>query len=312
MLHVIYRSYGGENKKGRPDYYSKRLALASFLRSFHAVASDKELIFLNDGPIPEDRLHLMQRYGDIVAGENMRLEGSFRAALTMPLSRRWKSGDLVWLAEDDYLYAVDAMTNLVAAQQTFPDADYFSLYSLIGDRQPNGEYPEDDRIPKAWQGSDLVRVGAHPWRRALSTTSTFGATVAALAGDGMMLRLGIKTGAAFDHTTCLAYHGFAPFPARHLVGMWRRPRSFRQLGFECARFGVRYAFNLYSVARTALGAKRRVLVTADPALITHMENGLLAVGTDWNAVAADSETWMRTVDGHATTMSQDAGVGLAS
>ncbi len=27
MLHVVYRSYGGENAKGRPPFYSKLLAL---------------------------------------------------------------------------------------------------------------------------------------------------------------------------------------------------------------------------------------------------------------------------------------------
>ena len=31
-LHLIYRLYGGENLKGRPDFYNKRTSLASFLQ----------------------------------------------------------------------------------------------------------------------------------------------------------------------------------------------------------------------------------------------------------------------------------------
>ena len=64
-LHLVYRSYGGENLKRRPFYYSKMLALISFVRAATKVR-DAELLFLNDGPIPDDKLAVMSRYGRVV------------------------------------------------------------------------------------------------------------------------------------------------------------------------------------------------------------------------------------------------------
>ena len=56
MLHVVYRSYGGENAKGRPPYYSKLLALTSMVRAAELAGEHVHLVFLNDGTIPADRL----------------------------------------------------------------------------------------------------------------------------------------------------------------------------------------------------------------------------------------------------------------
>jgi hypothetical protein len=90
MLHIIYRSYGGENRKGRPDYYSKILALASLVRSFRQVTpGEAELIFLNDGPIPADRLRLMEASGEVLARSKLGLRGSMQGALALPGATIW-------------------------------------------------------------------------------------------------------------------------------------------------------------------------------------------------------------------------------
>lgn len=295
MLHVIYRSYGGENTKGRPEYYSKRLCLASFVRAAAQIPSDLEIIYLNDGPIPEDCLELMRGTGEILTGDHMGLRLSMKTALALPAQRGWAPGDLVWFAEDDYLYLPEALLELRAACQTFDDAGYFGLYALIGNIEPNGEPSEDDRIP-ARLSEEERQVNGRRWRRALSTTSTFGARVAAIAEDRAMMAAAMACGGAFDHTTCLAYQGYRPYPLSHLTkafkngggGLWRRA------AVAAARAGFNLYFELYWLSTSG----PKTLVAPDPALVTHVQTANLAKGTHWNLLAHDTQEWL---DTRATT-----------
>ncbi len=300
MLHVIYRSYGGENMKGRPDYYDKLLALASLVRSFDEIETGSaELVFLNDGPIPADRLRLMQRSGEVIARSDLGLLGSLRTGRVLAGSRGWPRDDLVWFSEDDYLYLPAALGNLIDAAAAWPDASYFGLYALIGSRLPSGKRFEDDlRVPKRWRDSEARNVRGHPWRRALSTTSTFGARVGALADDQAMMRLMMRSGGAFDHTTCLIYQGYAPHPLGALVRSFRDPGSTTSLSRRLGALHLRMALNVYQAARSRRPSARRVLVSADPALITHLETEYMAAGTDWRAVADETRAWMRSQLAH--------------
>ena len=121
MLHLIYRSYGGENRKGRPAFYSKRLALASCIRAFQALEAHEpgsaELIFLNDGPIADDLVEMMERSGEVLARPHRGLRASVRASLDLPAARGWAPDDLVWFAEDDYLYKPRALVDLVRSKR---------------------------------------------------------------------------------------------------------------------------------------------------------------------------------------------------
>ena len=290
MLHFIYRSYGRENQKIRPSYFTKLLALVSFLCAFAEVerrflADGKhppELIYLNDGPIPANRAKIMKRTGEIITGENLGLRGSLRAALVLPAVRRWDPNDLVWFAEDDYLYLQRAFTGLVAAAERFPDADYFGLHALIGRRAPDGKpLPDYARVPKDWRDSDPTLVEGHPWRRAVSTTHTFGARVGALVADKRLWEVASWSGGAFDHTSCLMYQGYQPF-------------SWRSLGVEdgglkahARRTAIRAGLNLWQATRVRLGAPIRTLVAPEPSLSTHVEAEHLAIGTDWAEVARE-------------------------
>ena len=290
MLHVVYRSYGGENTKGRPEFYSKLLALLSMVRCLKQLQREQvDLIFLNDGPIPSDRLNIMEKTGEVLARSGLGLKGSLHAALELPTERRWSRDDLVWFSEDDYLYQPRALADLVAAATVFTDASYFGLYALIGSRLPNGETFDDvGRVPGNWVDSVPKLVNGHPWRNALSTTSTFGARVGAIVDDRAMMLVAMKSGGAWDHTTCLMYQGHLPYPISSLVGSVRdQPK----LAFALRRFGIftaRVALNAYQVSRTIRMAERRRLVAADPALITHLEAAYMAVGTDWPLVARET------------------------
>src|SRR5664279_136718 len=133
-LHVVYRSCAAENRKGRPSFYSKRLALLSLLRAATSVRSVVDLLFVNDGTIPSERLALMRSCGDVMTGTSMGVRGSYRQALAAARSRGWSGHDLVWFSEDDYLYRASALADLTEASLIWPRADYFALYASIGPR----------------------------------------------------------------------------------------------------------------------------------------------------------------------------------
>lgn len=287
MLHIISRSYWGENKKDRPEYYSKRLSLLSLIRSFQQlVPGTAELIFMNDGPIPEDRLELMKSSGEVIVRSNLGALGSASATFDLPITRGWSKDDLVWFAEDDYLYLPHAFTDLVAAAEAFPQASYFGLYALIGMRQPNGASFDDvHRFPSGWSSSGVTLVNGHPWRRALSTTGTCGVRMEALIEDCAMMKVAMRTGGAWDHTISLMYQGFTPYPMKSLLQALFATDTSKAFPHRTAICGVRMGLNLYNAMRALNPSRQRVLVAPDPALITHMETEHMAVGTDWEAFA---------------------------
>jgi hypothetical protein len=158
---------------------------------------------------------------------------------------------------------------------------------------PSGGVFEDlPRVPNRWREAEAVPVHGHPWRNALSTASTFGARVAPLAADLTMMRLAMRTGGAWDHTTSLMLQGFMPYPIAALMQSFRDAAVARSWPHRAAVLATRLGLNAYQSARITTGAKRRLLVAPDPPLATHLETQYLAQGTDWQAVAADTRQWM--------------------
>jgi hypothetical protein len=290
MLHIVYRSYGGENTKGRPAYYSKLLALRSLLRARAQVSSPVEILYLNDGPIPADRLSVMERSGEVIARANLGNKGSLRTAYALPAERGWAHDDLVWFAEDDYLYRPDSLSGLIAGAEVWPEADYFCMYASFGSRGSGPALSEgspmhtETWVPPSWHDSEARLAQAQPWRRALFATSTFGGRVRALIEDERLLNIAMVAGRAFDSTTCLLYQGYLPFPWRLIREPLRE--SFTAKSFVLA--GARLAVDAYHLWRKG---PKRLLVAPEPASITHLEAAYLALGTDWTAVARDCDRW---------------------
>ena len=268
-LHVVYRSHGGENSKGRPDWYSKLVGLRSFCRAVERArdqrpAADVEVVFLNDGPIPADRLELMGVWGDPVTIDGGSNRRSYLHGLSLARRRGWAAGDVVLLAEDDYLWRPEALVALVDAvtDPALAHADYFAPY---------GDDVEDEGQP----------VG---WRTVVSTTSTFAVRVGALREDERLLVLCALSGGDFDYAGCLTLQGRRRFALRELVEHHAPPegtaawRSALRRGYL---FGMRAAVDLRSLRRPS---RRRVLLGAAPALATHMELGWIAPGP-WEEIA---------------------------
>jgi hypothetical protein len=291
MLHVVYRSYGGENLKGRPPYYTKLLSLLSLIRALSRIDQPYEIIFLNDGPIPADRLAVMRRCGEVVSREGLGGAGSMRAALRIVAERPWPDSDLVWLAEDDHLYRSNAFQGLLAAANVCPEADYFALYASIGGRAPEGgSWPAWAHVPRNWRPLPAISVNRHPWRRALSTTSTFAARAGALRADRAMMEVVMRLGGAWDHTTCLMYQGHTPSSWKTLHYHYGEDATPK---WKALSVVVRIALSAWQFLRRLRGAPRRVIIAPDPPLSTHVESGHLAAGTDWAAVTRSCAAWAK-------------------
>ena len=271
-LRVVYRSHGGENSKDRPDWYSKRLALDSFLgavRTASEAGVEVDVVFLNDGPIPEERLAPMRAHGRVraITGGSNRV--SYLAGLRHATTSDWPDEDVVLLAEDDYLWRPDALVSLAGSVRRGL-ADYWAPYGVGTHDDIEGR-----RRPRAGRGEAALPDDAVRWVRHESTTSTFAVRLEALRQDLPLLVVACFSGGDFDLTSCLAVQGIPRFHAVDIVR--HHPGSSTSPVVRAVRFAylavLRTAVDVASVRRPS---RRRRLLAADPALCTHMELGWVA------------------------------------
>lgn len=267
-IRLVYRASGSENTKSRPGFYSKVLALASFLRAVDQCDEVASVVFLNDAPIPRGTLEMMGETGEVVNRTGLNLARSYREAVTLPVARGWPASDLAYISEDDYLYRPEAFTRLAEASRDIPEADYFAFYATAD--------PAGRRLPVP---------GGVDWREARSTTSSFGARVSTLAADRWLHLTGCRAHGAFDQAICSAYAGRRPYRWREVLPT--RGDAHR-LKATVAGIGSRAVLNLASYRARR---RPRLLVTSVPSLATHMEEACLAEGVDWAKVAADTVRW---------------------
>jgi hypothetical protein len=288
-LRIIYRAYGGENLKGRPDFYSKDLCLVSLIRA--AEEAHAPIVFLNDGPVPEPQLRRMQAAGSVIELPRVGMRKSYLAALRYAASADWPADDVVWFSEDDYLYRPDALAQLGRVAEELPAADYFALYG--DDPARRDLHPgEAHQVPRGWKALPPWQIDGQGWVRAWSTTSTFGARAGVLKEDYGIFRLCTLPHRHMyrDHDTCLVYQGFEPYAYGDLL---RRAVGIGATGaLNRLRLAALAPFQLATNVRAhRRPGRRRMLLTAYPNLATHMEGQYLAAGTDWAAVAKDTQDW---------------------
>jgi hypothetical protein len=290
-LKIVVRSYGGENQKNRPPYYSKLLGLASVVRAAEAVP-ESQIVFLNDGPVPDDRLALMERAGEVrqLAPEPQGMRVSYLHALDLPEQLGWTDDDVVLFVEDDYLFTADAFVSLVDAIDALPDASYFALY---GER-PDYDDPADRErfsVPHDWVAAPDRSVGDDVWFNLTSTASTFAARVGALRGDLEVFRACMRPFKRryLDHETCVIYQGYVPYRGRELLmGV---PGDFVPSARGVARtlFLVPFRIALNALARRRTEA--HLLYALTPNKATHMEYPVISPDRDWAAEAASVVAW---------------------
>lgn len=166
--------------------------------------------------------------------------------------------DLVYLAEDDYLYLPRAMECAVRFMRRHPQADFLTLndhadhYSKYIHRFHSEELVEDD----------------HRWRMLTSTCLTFMARRDALAGSANVFK-------TFPNNSDLGL--WMALTKRRVANPWSWLWSLKD-GLFCS---VSHALAWRYAWRQILFGKRRTLWVPAPSLATHMEIGGLAPGVNW-------------------------------
>lgn len=306
-IRVVYRSYGGDNDKDRPPYYSKALALRSLLRAAEPLGC--EIVFLNDGPVSDEISGLMLGRGEIVTLPGVGLFPSLTAAMRLPLDRGWADEDVVYFCEDDYLHTPDALVRLQEAAAALP-ASYLALYATLPvERAMRGMVSDPThREPRNWEPITSM-VGDQRWERVLGTTSTFGVRVHALRKDMSIVRQAKLPHKNMyrDWDVSLAYQGYRPYRwadlGRDLI--MQRSGSLKDRLRTVVLVPFKSAMNLRSRRRPA---NRHLLMAASPNLATHLESVNMATGRNWDEIARDTGAWAD-VHGVRPPVEEGRGVG---
>lgn len=298
-LYAVLRSYGGENNKGRPPWFSKDLVLASFLRALEVARDagiDVRPVFANDGPLPQRRAELMERYGTVVYTENgpVGLLDSYRFALDLPERLGMSESDVVCFVEDDYLLAADAFVVLARAGQQLTEVSYFAL---SGVRPSDPGCPEERRAhgtPREWQPAPDLCVDGIRWINIMSITSTFAARVGALRQDRDIHELSMKPfrNRFLDHELCLMYQGIVPYHGREFLFGLGDDFVPSLRGVLRAVFLLPFRFEVNRRARAQRTPHHLYGVT--PRRAAHAEDGQIPDGPsdyDWDAQAAAVTQW---------------------
>lgn len=291
-LKLVLRSYGGDNDKGRPDFYSKDLVVASFARAAQTV--EAEVFFVNDGPIPAPRLAMMERYGRIVPipGGPVGMRDSYRFGLDMPDRLGWSDDDIVVYIEDDYLLAQDAFEVLLQGAAAMPQVSYFAL---SGSRPDDFDDPAQQRlhgVPRGYRPTapDLA-VGDSTWISILSAASTFAARVGALRADRDIFEQCMRPfrNRYLDHETCLLYQGITPY--RGTDYFFGTPGDFEAGPRGVARALVLLPFRVLINRRARRQTTPHLLYAVQPSVAAHLEVANMNASRDWAAEAASVGQW---------------------
>jgi hypothetical protein len=297
-LSILYRTHPGENRKQRPAWYSRQLALMSLRRALERADVEQTFTFVADGGLPQELLPLVRPTDGVARIRGGSAASSFRRAIDVALVAAESDPDdtFYWLAEDDYLYVPGAIEALLTAVGHFEEASYFTLY-----KPDDSAWFETHKSQPAATVPPLVRAqppdGDVRWRRVSHTTSTLGLRRATLLEDAALLKLGTTPGSPFDAATWHTLQGIPPYPWRYLFhdldGYWR-PRGVAKV------FGkppMRAVVNLAAERRAS--RRERVLIAPSSDLAMHLETDVMPAGTMWQEHARDCLASLRG-DGQAT------------
>jgi hypothetical protein len=284
-LHVLYRSVATENMKGRPPWYSKDGSLVSLLRALEGCAELGRVVFLNGGEIPAHRLELMRSAGEIVEAERQPNYLAYPEAIRTILDVGFGEDELVYMAEDDYLYGPDAFSALATAADQLPADAYLALYATIDGRLPNGDPIHSElRMPRRRPRAESVEARGVTWREATSTTASVAARVSTFRADAALHSVAPRSGNWWDHAVMLSAGGHLPYRPRDLFrGMDGQP-------LERRAKVLAWRLRISAAALPRVVSPHRLFAPV-PALATHAEADFLAAGVDWEAVAAEASEW---------------------
>lgn len=291
-IHLLYRSYGGENKKRRPDYYSKLLTLSSFVRAAERLP-DVDVIFVNDGPIPADRLELMQASGRVISmgDEPAGMRASYLFALYLPIQEGWPDDDVAMFVEDDYLFTDQAFVALADAVRDLPDAGYFALY---GERPDYSDEADRRRmsVPDGWHPRPDLPSQGRVWFNLASTASTFAVRLGVLRSDLDIFEQCMRPFRRrfLDHETCLMVQGAIPYHGWQLLS--GLPGDFEPSVRGVARTLVLIPYRVSLNRRARRQLRPHPLYCLTPNEATHLEHPVISLDRDWETIGRAVTDWM--------------------
>lgn len=318
MLQIVFRSYGGENLKGRPAYYSKTLAFDSFERAFvhaRAVLGDQDrplpstrtdspeagcahgvrVTFANDGPVDEQLLERMRGLGAVVQTPDGPLgaKRSYTFALRLPTVMGWADDDVVVYIEDDYLLTEDSLVALAQAVDTIPEAGYFALaHGRPDDMNDPEQIARYGTVPWWHPGPDRL-VAGRTWINILGVTSTFAARVGVLRKDMDIFMLCQRPFRKrwYDHETAMLYQGVRPYRGRsYLTGA---PGDFVPTLRGVLRAVYLLPFRVLANARASRQPVPHFLYAPTPVIAAHLEVAGLDEPERWEREAEAVTQWAK-------------------
>ncbi|NQX10924.1 hypothetical protein HQQ80_04730 [Microbacteriaceae bacterium VKM Ac-2855] len=267
QLHVVLRLTPSENRKNRPDWYSKETCLRSLLTAIDTARARgvnvafSVVVDVSSGRRLDPRVSRLLSRADgiqpIVGGTAAK---SWRPVVRLVRDHvSFADDDLLYFIEDDYLHQPEALVDLVEGT-----ADYRLLY-----------VPED-----AYYATGDEHDG---WASVDTSTSSFALTGAAFREDAAMHLTFSHGGGAWDE---LCWRGIGsrvhpPAPLGYVVQPFTSASQWsRKWGLRPIRHAVFRAAALMHARFRSRTVELRLPMPA-----THGELALLASGTDWSELA---------------------------
>lgn len=268
-VHAIYRIAPVRKSEVRPDWFSQRACLRSFVQAAEAARRAGILLrstVIVDGDL-DTELYVELTWFDV--RDVIRLRGNsraFRHALEIALGGE---EDITLFAEDDYMWTEGAIIETVRALAEVASAEYVSPYA----------HPVADQGSSAnlrGHRSITMTVGGVEWRSTPQTTMTFACHNSVLRAD--------------RHYWWLATYGKSPkdgYAFRALIdGHW-----FALVGNAAFR-DVRRVLNwstlwlvVQCAARRLRAARRPLLLQPVDGLATHVHQPFITGSPDWWAIS---------------------------
>ncbi len=265
-LAVCYRIY--PRVSGHPVFgFTDKLDLVRLnLETFRAAAGNLKLKlwFLLDNcpPAYED---LIRSFFPSNSLEIINLGGEGNGATfcrQIDVLTAQQEAELVYFAEDDYLYLPGALERSVDFIKKHPETEFLTLFDHAAHYT---QYIHQ-------LGGDTISEGEHVWRKVASTCLTFMARRTSLVETADVFR----TFAAGNSDLAI----WLSLTKRGVLNPWSFIRSLNDGLFVSASHALAWRH----ATRQILRGKRRSIWAPQPSLATHMEMNGLAPNVDWNKI----------------------------
>jgi hypothetical protein len=266
-LAVAYRMYPGLS--GKPAFYDEKWDLArdsilSFRQSLNGLRTRFWAILDGCPDYYEAFMRSIFPSPDLTIIREPGIGNQKTFARQMELLASQDESDIVYFAEDDYLYQPEAMAELVDFQRSNSDVDYSSPYDHPG------FYDGPNRLPL---DRHFIRFhGQRHWRTAVCNTCTFLTSRDVLREDWRSINTYVQRN--YDMGMWMSLTKWFLFSPCFLLRAWRGDRLMMRIWIRCWRVGW----------RSNLLGPRRMLWSPMPALATHLERAFLAPGCNWHHV----------------------------